>query len=620
MQDIIKTLFTENKYSEALELIESKLLDIVDIKMHEEEYSELLHLRVFAKFNLKEQDVIIRDQVRREVFPSETYHKVDNRCQIKLIYQSAFADKSNAYVNTVSIDNPFSGVTPRSASIEFIKRIGEGEIIKQIKKQRGKIGGDFIILEHDNLSAPMSYHILFYSKDIIDFQLLERGIINVLNDASKRSLKNLSFFPLGFDLVCIAGDNQAAQIAESIADKTAEIIVGYILGNKNKFIPQITFNFVTVLTMVTYQKAFSKWADYKKSYFTVMKQITEKQNKIIKATLTRDPEYIEQLKELTFAIDDENSILLLGETGVGKSFLSKKLHEYSVRRGNTFKEMNCAQITRELIYAQLFGAVKGSFTNANKDIVGAIEAAEGGVLFLDEIGYADIEVQRSLLKFLDEGKYTRLGEESKPKVAHVKLIFGTNIEMQMSIEKNTFAFDLFERIDKNVLTIPSLRQRKEDIPLLAAHFINILNDNSSFKIEVPKETIEVLQQYSWPGNIRQLNYYIGDIFRKARNNNVLVLTPGFVDSYPPRNKLYTKNPFQEFELSLLSILKSWDPVDGKLLEIIIKPMLSKLYIEDLKGLVKESAKTIGIDGSRGERCALTHYREKYSEIKDTFLK
>lgn len=613
----IRTYIEEKKYYQALELIETELSKISDIQTNEVDYTDLLQSRIIAKFFLGEKDVIVRDQVRKEMFPSETVHLVENTYPIKLIYKSSFQEKCDAYINTVYVDNPFQETTRMSATHELLNRMGNEELERQIKHQPRKVKGDFIILEHETMSAPSSYHILFYSEEDTDLGLLEAGITNVLNDVCKKRLRSISFFPLGFDLVVRAEQSQKNFLAEKIADKTAEIIVGYILANKHKFIPKINFNFVTVITMLVYQKAFSKWADFKKPYFNLMKQISEKEKNIVNGALTRDPHYIESLKEIAYAVDDKSSILLLGETGVGKSFLSHILQKNSSRSGKPFKEINCQQITRDLIYAQLFGSVKGSYTGATSDKDGAIKAAEGGVLFLDEIAYADLDVQRSLLKFFDDGKYSRLGEERITQQADVKLIFGTNVDLEKSVEENTFAHDLLERISSNRLTIPPLRKRKDDIPLFIEYFKNDININSSFKVEIPKETVELLTTYNWPGNIRQLGHYIGDMFRKARSKNILFVNPSMIFANPPRNELRTKNPMRILEKTLLEILQSWEIDNGNLLEAVVKPMLSKLYVENFKGKVKESNKFIGIDGTRGSKNALTMFHKKYHEIKDT---
>lgn len=615
MIDHIESLLEAKNYHQALELIEQNL-DTVVSTGDESIYFKLFELRVIAKHYLQETDAIIRDHVRREKFPSAAYHTIETSHKIKLIYKSAFLEQSDAYINTVSADNPFDIVSERSATVEFIKCLGREEIEQQIKTQLSKSRGDFIKLAHKNMSAPMSYHILFYHKNSVEYETLEIGIKKVLDDVSKNRLKTISFFPLGFDIVLQVDQNQKHQLAHQIADKTAEIIVGYIIENKQRHIPTIVFNFVSTLTMQTYQKAFSKWADIKKPYFSVMKQVTEKQKKIVKEALTRNSKYIEKLKELAFTVDDRSSILLLGETGVGKSFLSKIIHKNSIRSGNPFIEKNCQQITRELIYVQLFGAVKGSFTGASQDIKGAIDKAKGGILFLDEIANADLEVQRSLLKFLDEGKYFRLGKEGVEEKADIKLIFGTNVELEKEITANTFSHDLFERISHNSLTIPPLRARREDIPLLVEYFKNDINQNSQFKMELQRDAIELLTTYNWPGNVRQLLHYLGDIFRMTRSRNIPLVTPEVILEKPPRNELRQNNPESKLEVSLLEILNSWETKNGDILDSVVKPILSKVYSEDFKGKIKESNKYIGIDGTRGSKSALSRYIEKYQNKKN----
>ncbi len=200
------------------------------------------------------------------------------------------------------------------------------------------------------------------------------------------------------------------------------------------------------------------------------------------------------------------------------------------------------------------------------------------------------------------------------------MIFGTNVDLEKSIDENTFAHELFERIDKNVLTIPPLRNRKGDIPLLVEYFKNDINQNSGFKIEISKETIELLMEYNWPGNIRQLGHFIEGVFRKARSKNILIITRENILASPPRNDLKTKNPFRNLEISLREILKTWQIENGSMLEELVKPMLSKLYVGDFKGKVKEANKFIGIDGIRGTRNALQKYFEKYTDSQDKYLK
>ncbi len=499
----IQSLIDKKDYEKALQKIDSELSRIKDFQTDEKLYTNLLQLRVSVKLNLGEVDAIIRDKVRSDIFPSETTHIVYGKFKIKLVYKSAFQENCDAYVNTVHVENPFQEESERSSIKEFIKKLGIDEINNQIKGQLPKKEGDYIILRHTKLSAPMSYHILFYSENNDNIDLIEKGIEKVLDDACKNKLYKISFFPLGYDLIRRTSEqNEQKLIAEKIANKTAEFITRYISENSNRNIPEIIFNFVSVPTMMNYEKAFNKWTGYDKKYFAAIKQIEAKQKALIDASLTRDKEYVEKIKDLASSIDDENPILILGETGVGKSFLAKLIHLNSNRSKNNFKQLNCSLVKNERIYSQLFGWGKGTFTSSVKDGPGAIGAAEGGTLFLDEIGYADLDTQQMLLKFVEEKIYSRYGEEEIERSADVKLIFGTNVDIKKNIDNGTFANDLYERISKSEITISPLRERKNDIPLLVENILRKLNENNNIKVEILPIAMEKIKDFNWPGNIR----------------------------------------------------------------------------------------------------------------------
>ena len=612
----IQSLIDKQEYEKALEIIDLELSRIRDFQTNEKLYTNLLQLRVSVKQKLGEVDAIIRDKVRSDIFPSETTHIINGKFKITLIFKGAFLEKCDAYVNTVHIEKPFREESERSSINEFVKKLGGIEATeKQVKGQLPKEEGDFIVLQHKALSAPMSYHILFYSQSNDNIDLLEKGIKKVLDDACKNKLSKLSFFPLGFDLVRRVSDqNEQKLIAEKIADKTAEIIIRYINENNNKAIPEIVCNFVTVSTMIAFEKAFNKWAGFDKNYFAAIKQIEAKQKALIDASLTRDKEYIEKLKDLTSSIDDESPILILGETGVGKSFLAKLIHSNSKRPQNLFKQMNCSLIKSDRIYTMLFGWGKGTFTGAINDGKGAIGGAEGGTLFLDEIGYADLEVQEMLLKFVEEKKYSRFGEQENELTADVKLILGTNVDIKKNIDNGTFANDLYERICKNEITIPPLRERKDDIPLIVDRILKNLNDNNNIKVEILETAMETLKSFNWPGNIRQLQSYIEKTVQKVRKEKVNIIIPKLITENPPRNDLKAKNTLKELEENLLEYLKSWDADNGNLLDGLILPVLSKVYANDFNGNIKESSKLIGIDGTRGKDSTLSKNLEKYREL------
>ena len=612
----IQSLIDKEEYEQALHEIETELDHIVDIKLEEQKYTTLLQLRVGVKQQLGIVDAIIRDQVKSDIFPSETNYVIDKKFKIKLVLNGIFKEKCDAYVHAVYREDPFQiGLDERSSIIEFIKQIKIEEIDKQIKGQLPKPSGELIILHHDQLSAPMSYHILFYSKEDNNIELLKTGIKNVLDDACKRNLKKISFFPLGYDLVHrFVNDNDREAMAEKLADKTAEIITMYLNENIKKEIPEIVFNLIRFSIMKTYEKAFNKWSARDKNYWAVMNQIEKSQKSIIEKSLTTNKEYIEKLKELGSNINEDNPILILGETGVGKSYLAKLIHENSLRAKGPLKKLNCSLVKSDRIYTILFGWKKGSFTGAVKDGIGAIGAAEGGTLFLDEIGYADLEVQEMLLKFVEEKKYSRFGEEEIERSAHVKLIFGTNVDIKKNIDNGTFANDLYERISNDEITIPPLRQRKEDIPLLVDNILRNLNENNNIKVAIPETAMEILKDFNWPGNIRQLQSYIEKITQKVRKERVNIITPMIIKKNPPRNELRIKNTLSDVEEALFNAINSWKAESGNLLDEIILPVLSKVYVKDFNGKVKESGKLIGVDGTRGNDSTLSKNLEKYNEL------
>ncbi|HAE61062.1 MAG TPA: histidine kinase [Eubacteriaceae bacterium] len=200
--------------------------------------------------------------------------------------------------------------------------------------------------------------------------------------------------------------------------------------------------------------------------------------------------------------------ILYGETGVGKSMFAKYMHEKSDRRNNKFVALNCAAIPETLIESELFGYVKGAFTGANNaGKEGLLKIAEGGTLFLDEIGEISQGVQAKLLHFLQEGEILPIGGTSPIKV-DVKIIAATNKNLSLMVKQNRFRQDLYFRLSVIELTIPPLRGRKEDISALTFSFLNEFCETYNVTHELSNEVVELLAQYSWPGNIRELRHVI----------------------------------------------------------------------------------------------------------------
>ena len=196
-------------------------------------------------------------------------------------------------------------------------------------------------------------------------------------------------------------------------------------------------------------------------------------------------------------------VLILGPNGSGKELVARNLHQQSLRSQMPFIEVNCAAIPSELIESELFGHEKGSFTSAIKQHKGKFEQADGGTLFLDEIGDMSLAAQAKVLRVLQEKKLSRVGSDKDIEV-NVRVIAATNKNIQEEIAKGNFREDLYHRLSVIVINVPSLDERKDDIPMLIDHFVEKYTEGSKPR-KFSKEAVKLLQEKSWPGNIRELD-------------------------------------------------------------------------------------------------------------------
>ena len=214
------------------------------------------------------------------------------------------------------------------------------------------------------------------------------------------------------------------------------------------------------------------------------------------------------------------NVLILGESGSGKELISKAVHLASKRRNGPFIPVNCAAITQELSDSLFFGHKKGSFTGAAEDRIGFFEQANGGTLFLDEIAEMNIELQAKILRVIEERVIRRVGEKEERKI-DFRLISATNRDFSLSISKSEFRSDLFYRLEEFPIMVPSLRERAEDIPILADYFLeNFCTENGVERKYFPAETIEILKNHQWPGNIRELKNTIRRSAINCSSNNI----------------------------------------------------------------------------------------------------
>jgi formate hydrogenlyase transcriptional activator len=204
----------------------------------------------------------------------------------------------------------------------------------------------------------------------------------------------------------------------------------------------------------------------------------------------------------------DTTVLVTGETGTGKELVARAIHKRSQRSSRAFVSVNCAAIPRDLIASELFGHEKGAFTGATQRRLGRFESAEGGTIFLDEVGELPLETQIALLRVLQEREYQRVGANDSLKT-DVRVVAATNRDLRAAIGEGKFREDLFYRLNVFPIEVPPLRERKEDIALLVEYFVDRFGSKAGKKITaIAKKSMEVLQTYSWPGNIRELQNVI----------------------------------------------------------------------------------------------------------------
>lgn len=247
--------------------------------------------------------------------------------------------------------------------------------------------------------------------------------------------------------------------------------------------------------------------------------------------------------------DSSSSVLVCGETGTGKELIARRLHYYSIRRDMPFVAVNCAAIPRDLLEAELFGYEKGAFTGASSKRVGRFEAAQGGTVFLDEIGELEYHLQAKLLRVLQERELERIGSNRKIKV-DFRLVSSDNQDLRVKVETGKFRRDLFYRINVVQINLPPLRDRREDIPMLVEEFVREFCMKEKKTLAVSDEIRMILAGYNWPGNIRQLRNVVERMVMLAKGG---VITPKelpgefFVSVPPVADASQAKKTLKEIE-------------------------------------------------------------------------
>ena len=245
------------------------------------------------------------------------------------------------------------------------------------------------------------------------------------------------------------------------------------------------------------------------------------------------------------------SVLLLGESGTGKTLTARIIHELSQRRRNPFAKVNCAALPDNLIESELFGHEKGAFTGATQLKKGRLEEADSGTIFLDEIGELPLPVQAKLLRFLQEREFERLGSTQTRKV-DVRIIAATNIDLNQAVEDGRFRSDLFYRLNVFPISIPPLRQRKADLPLLVDYFISKTAREYGRQFHFSAESMEIMAAYNWPGNVRELENLIERVAIMAESNQIQTsMLPAYLFSKKGSSSYEAPNPTTTSRLEMM---------------------------------------------------------------------
>ncbi|HEY9171435.1 MAG TPA: sigma 54-interacting transcriptional regulator [Verrucomicrobiae bacterium] len=240
------------------------------------------------------------------------------------------------------------------------------------------------------------------------------------------------------------------------------------------------------------------------------------------------------ISQIDLVAPTEASVLVLGETGTGKELVAREIHRRSQRRDGPLVRVNCASIPKDLFESEFFGHVKGSFTGAIKDRAGRFETAEGGTLFLDEIGEVPVDMQSKLLRVLQEKRYERVGDD-RTRQANARIIAASNRDLKKAVAAGRFREDLYYRLHVFPIQVAPLRERRDDIPLLAKHFIELsVRELRCPKPRLTRAALVQLQGYDWPGNVRELRNVIERAVILARGGPLQFDLPGSPACSPPQ--------------------------------------------------------------------------------------
>jgi len=321
------------------------------------------------------------------------------------------------------------------------------------------------------------------------------------------------------DQLCLTiGGNFGHLVRVDGRDETIEkleMVVNFVLATARRSIEEVQ----QAKTQLEHQLHIRQKLERENAY------LREEETRALGEIIGRSPPMRYISEQVTVVSPTNATVLILGESGTGKELLAREIHNASSRRDGPMVRVNCAAVPRDLFESEFFGHVKGAFTGALRDRVGRFELANGGTLFLDEVGEIPIELQSKLLRAIQEGEYERVGGNKTLKT-DVRLVAATNRNLAEDVRKGKFREDLYYRLNVFPIALAPLRERKSDIPALAAHFLERASREFNKPLSLLNaEALATLKAYDWPGNVRELQNVVERAVITARGSTIAFELP-----------------------------------------------------------------------------------------------
>ena len=324
----------------------------------------------------------------------------------------------------------------------------------------------------------------------------------------------------------------------------------------------------------------------------------------------------DKIKEALYKIEKvaptNATVLIRGESGTGKELIAKTIHQYSPRKDKPFVAVDCAGLTETLIESELFGHTKGAFTGAIAKKIGKFELAQGGTLFLDEIGNLPINIQIKLLRTLQEREINRIGEKYPIKI-DARFVVATNANLEEAMKSGVFREDLYHRINVFSIFLPPLREKKEDIPLLALHFLNQFNPILEKNVKnISKESMELLVNYPWPGNVREVQNVIQQAIIMAEDIILPEHLPVYIREANVEKKADKDLAGVDFVSACIEEGERIDLTKG----LSLKEMTNRVFKDTEREIILETLKRTNWNKAEAARLLKINYKTLYLKIKE----